>query len=355
VAIRKAPTIKVAASSPDYEEIDATELPPAMRSDETFLALRRFEAPAAFLLGLTKHEYQPVADIVVRHMHLRTVVRDEQSATTNAFFEILNNNRQFLALRLPEGASVLDLMVEGKPKKPRIGGGGVLLVQLPTGLKKDQTFRVGLAYTHAVKTSGGIASDTELYGPVLPAYEEARQPFVALLTWSVHYPADWRVSSFSGKVEATGGAAERGSWLRRAIDALGRTIQPATATGDEHTTRALGLDDYFKDIVPTPRQRDSIEALFVNGTGEAELVITHTSTTARVVQVLLGVFAGAGLVIFLARAFRPSRAGGALVVLALVLLAFAGGGWIEFFNGLLFASAATALFAAWAEARRSKA
>jgi hypothetical protein len=355
VAIRKAPTIKVAASSPDYEEIDATELPAALRSEETFLALRRFEAPASFLLGLTKHEYQPVADIVVRHMHLRTVVRDEESATTNAFFEILNNNRQFLALRLPDGASVLDLMVEGKPKKPRIGGGGVLLVQLPTGLKKDQTFRVGLAYTHRVTTSGGIASDTTLRGPVLPAYEEAAPPFVALLTWSVHYPADWRVSSFTGKVEPTGDAADRGSWLRRAIDALGRTIRPAAPHWGEQTAPPLGVEAYFKDVVPTPRQRNSVEALFVNGTGEAELVITHTTTTARVVQVLLGVLAGAGLVVFLARAFRPSRAGGALVLAALVLLAFAGGGWIQFFNGLLVASAATALLAAWAESRRSKA
>jgi hypothetical protein len=337
VAIRKSPVIKVDVASEDYEQIDASELPAMLRSDDVFLALRRFEKPEPFLLGLTKHEYQPVADVVVRHTHLKTVLMDENSATTNAFFEILNNDRQFLAVRLPKGYKVLDLYVEGQPKKPRIGSGGVLLVPLATGLRKDSTFQVAIAYTHPIDTDGGITSDTGIEGPVLPAFEDSPAPFQALLTWSVHYPAAWRVTGFDGNVYATGAAVWRGSWLRRAIDSLGRVFKPMQPSPRQNEYASLP-SGYFKDIVPTPRQRESVHTLFTNGLGNGVLVLEHTSITAQVVFVLLGILVGAALVLWLTRAFKPFQAGGGVMLVALLLLAFAGPGWVPAFNGVFFAA-----------------
>ena len=115
VAVRKAPVIKVGTETDAYEQIDASELPATLRGDDVFLALRRFEKPEPFRLELEKHEYQPVADLVVRHTHLETVVAEEGRATTTAYFEIFNNDRQFLAVQLPEEADVLELRVSGKP------------------------------------------------------------------------------------------------------------------------------------------------------------------------------------------------------------------------------------------------
>jgi len=352
VAIRKAPTIKVDATSDDYEEIDPSELPKQMRSDDVFLALRRFDKPTGLLVGLTKYEYQPVADIVIRHVHLRTVIKDDASATTNAFFQVLNNNRQFLAVRLPEGSVVLDLMVEGKPKKPRVGGDGILLIQLPTGLAKDATFLIGMAYTHPIETSGGLFDTTAMKGPVLPAHEDAPAPFQALLTWSVHYPADWRITRFGGNVEATGDAAEQGTWLRRAVDSLGRTIQIANAYPGRRRGPELPLE-YFKDVVPTPKQRNSVEAVFINGTGNGELAIHHTSTTMQVILVILGAVIGFGLVIGMSRAFKPLLCGGAVALFALLALAFAGPGSAPYWNGKFFMAAALTLLLMVVEKKRS--
>jgi len=330
VAVRKAPTIKVGVAEGRYEQIDASELPQALRGDDVFLALRRFDEPDAFRLELTKLEYQPVADLVVRHAHLKTVVADESHATTTAFFEILNNDRQFLAVRLPAGSEVLDLRVAGKPEKPRLGAEGVLLVRLETGLRKDASFEVAIAYTHPAVTEGSFASAITLDGPRLPAVEGSAKPFQALLTWEVYYPSAWQVNGFDGNVEP---ADEDASWLRRAIRNVGSLLQPVEAEGPgaPRTARAIA----FKDIVPTPVQRDSTRRLFTNGVGDGTLVIHYNSLTARVLQTLLALSLGIVAVAFAGRRRKPWQAGGAVAVLALVLLAFAGPGWAAFWNGLL--------------------
>jgi hypothetical protein len=347
VAVRKSPALKVDAEGP-WEEVDPAELPEALRSTDTFLALRRLDEPEPFRLDLTRHEYQPVADVVVRLTYLKTVLADEKSATTTAFFEILNNDRQFLAVQLPEGSQIQDLRVAGKPEKPRLGEGNVLLVPLETGLRKDASFEVAIAYTHPVKTSGALVRETALLGPILPAWGEGAKPFQALLTWNVFYPKAWRATGFKGSVTAADQEGARGTWLRRAILGLGAFVQPLPGAPE----RGLGVRPVaFKDIVPQPTQLESVERLFWNGTGEAQLAISHTSVAIGVVFVLLAIaLAGAG-VFFLARKVKPWRAGAVVAFLALVMLAFAGPGWAGFWNGAL-GGAVVATVAVWVLERR---
>jgi hypothetical protein len=167
----------------------------------------------------------------------------------------------------------------------------------------------------------------------------------------VHYPGSWRVTSFGGNVDPS---IEEGSWLRRAIDSLGRTFEPEAAK----TSRKDSLDmplAYFKDITPTPKQRDSVHTIFSNGTGDGHLVIAHTSMSMQVLFVLLGAAAGVALVLALSRRVRPSIGGSAIAFLALLLLAMAGRGWTPFLNGLFFATVAAALLRMVAESRRARA
>ena len=351
VAIRKSPALKADVTGSKYEQIDPGELPAELKGDDVFLALRRFDNPEPFPLELTKHEYQPVADLVVRHTHLKTVVAEEDRATTIAFFEILNNDRQFLAVKLPEGSEVLDLRVAGKPEKPRLGSAGELLVRLETGLRKDATFEVALAYRHPIRTDGGLTGETTLEGPVLPATEEAGKPFQALLTWQVHYPGSWRVTGTEGNARPVDPEADA-SWLRKVVDGLGRMVEPVAADRARPEGRPLGR---FTDIVPTPTQIDSRSRTFTNGTGDGRLVLRHTSLAAQVVFILLAVAAGAGAVIFLSRAFRPLRVGFALATAALLFLAFAGPGWIPFWNGALAGVALATLVVLVTEKRRARA
>lgn len=342
VAVRKSPALKVDAEGP-WEEVDPAELPETLRSTETFLALRRLDEPEPFRLDLTRHEYQPVADVVVRLAYLKTVLADEKTATTTAFFEILNNDRQFLAVELPEESQIQDLRVAGKPEKPRLGEGHVLLVPLETGLRKDASFEVAIAYTHPVRTKGALVRETRITGPRLPAWGEGTKPFQALLSWSVYYPKAWRATGFEGNVAPADLEGARGTWLRRGIDALGSLVRPL---GDAPDRGPNVRPIPFKDIVPQPTQVESRERLFWNGTGDGELVISHTSAATGVVLVLLAVaLAGAGVVL-LARRVKPWRAGACVAFLALVMLAFAGPGWAGFWNGAL-AGAVVATVAVW--------
>jgi hypothetical protein len=346
VAVRKSPALKVDADGP-WEQVDPAELPEALRSPDVFLALRRFDEPEPFRLDLVRHEYQPVADVVVRHVHLKTVLADEGHATTTAFLEILNNDRQFLAVRLPDGSEIQDLRVAGRPEKPRLGEEGVLLVPLETGLKKDASFEVAIAYTHPVKTGGALSRATTLEGPRLPAWGEGQRPFQALLTWNVFYPKAWRATGFDGNVAPADMEGARGTWLRQAIDALGSLIRPTAAEASGGGVRPLP----FKDIVPQPTQLESVERLFMNGTGDGTLVISHTSMGARVVLILAAVAAAAAAVVALARRVKPWRAGGAVALLCLLMLAFAGAGSGPFWNGAL-AGAVLATGAVFALERR---
>ncbi len=354
VAIRKAPAIKVDVTGSDYEQIDAAELPSVLRSDDVFLALRRFDEPAPFPVELTKHEYQPVADLVVRHAHLKTVVANEERATTTAFFEVLNNDRQFLAIRLPEGSDVLDLRVAGKPEKPRLGDDRVLLVRLETGLRKDASFQVAIAYTHPIKTEGATFRRTRLEGPVLPGFEETPKPFQALLTWSVHYPDAWHITGHEGNVELADRDAERGSWLRRAIEGLGTFVRPGKGARTPGLPAGVRLTA-FRDIVPTPTQRESAHRMFVNGTGDGELELRYRSLTVQIALTLVALAAAAAAVVRLSKRVKPGQSGGALALVALLVLAFAGPGWIPFWNGALAGAVLAAITITVIERVRAKA
>ncbi|MHC4955348.1 MAG: hypothetical protein ACYTGZ_15960 [Planctomycetota bacterium] len=346
VAIRKAPVLKIDAPTDVYEQIDASELPGSLRTDDVFLALRRFDSPAKFPLVLEKHAYQPVADLVVRHVHLKTVLNGENDATTTAYMEILNNDRQFLAIRLPDGNKVLELWVGDEVKKPRLGEGGVILVELKTGLPKDETFRVAVVYTHPISDRAG----TTIRGPVLPAYEDQTAPFQALLTWSVIFPGSWEITGFDGNVEPTRAETEPRSWLFRSVAALGGLIRPAAGPGGSRPAKARRLPQY-EDIVPVHIESGSREIIFTNGVGDGELTIHHRSGAAQILYTLLAAAIGIGVLVGITRAFKPLPSGGAIALVALLLLAFASYGWIAVFNGLL-AGVVFATIALWIRERR---
>ncbi|MHC4450341.1 MAG: hypothetical protein ACYS0E_09430, partial [Planctomycetota bacterium] len=354
VAVRKAPVLKVGTPTDAYEQIDVSELPPQLRTEDAFLALRRFDKPVRFPLALEKHAYQPVADLVVRHAHLKTVLADEGEATTTAYLEVLNNDRQFLAFKLPTGARVLELWVADEVKKPRIGEGGVMLAELKTGMAKDAAFRVAIVYTHPVNRSGTIGRDVRMDGIKLPAYEDKPAPFQALLTWSVLFPGDWVVTGFDGNVVPAREDGRRHSWVYRAIGALGGIIRPAGGPAGSRPVQARRMPAY-EDIVPVHVERNSREMLLTNGTGNGELTVQYRTPGAQTSAIILAILVGLAGVFAVSRTIRPAAAGGAICFACLILLAFASYGWIPVINGVLGGVAALTLVLWIVEKRRAAA
>jgi len=129
-------------------------------------------------------------------------------------------------------------------------------------------------------------------------------------------------------------------------------VEPVAADRARPVGKPLGS---FTDIVPMNTQIDTRSRVFTNGIGDGQLVLSHTSLAAQIVFIVLAGLGGAAAVIFLSRAFRPFRAGGALAVVALLFLAFAGPGWIPFWNGALAGVVLATLVVLITEKRRARA
>ena len=134
-------------------------------------------------LQVTRHDYEPVAEVVVSHMHLDTVLAADGRATTEAYLVVQNNDRQNLELTLPPNATIRAVTVEGESRAPREGEDGRVLIPLPSGLGKDQSFVVALAYDHDVERSSSLGfATTKAVSPV------AKDVTADLLTWRVFAP-----------------------------------------------------------------------------------------------------------------------------------------------------------------------
>ena len=99
------------------EEIDARELPADLQDNDNFLAFRSYTPEHGLSVLVTKHDYEPVADLIVSHMHLDTVVPVEGRATTEAFLIVRNNDRQYLRLKLPAGSNIRAVRVGGEERE----------------------------------------------------------------------------------------------------------------------------------------------------------------------------------------------------------------------------------------------
>ena len=232
----------------------------------------------------------------------------------------------------------------------RDAAGGIVHVQgwLRTARHSKQ---VSFLEVHDGSCFAGLQA---IASPELPGYEDTPAPFQALLTWSIHYPKAWRVTSFGGNVEPSGDDADEGSWLHRAIDTLGGLVRPAPQTvakAHEQTTPRAS----FEEIVPMDKQRESVLTILTNGTGDGRLTISHTSRTSQIVFILLAIAAGIAGVVSLTRLVKPHRAGGAVILSALVFLAFAGRAWAPVWNGVLAAAVVTTAVLYLRELKRSKA
>ena len=146
--------------------------------------------------------------------------------------EVLNNDRQFLAFRLPEGATRARALGRrrGEEAAHRRRRRSCSRSSRPAS-PRTPPFRVAIVYTPSGQaTRGDRHAASTSTDSKLPAYEESsRRPFQALLTWSVLFPGDWEVTGFDGNVvPAREGGTTRKSWVyARHRHALGGLVRPA--------------------------------------------------------------------------------------------------------------------------------
>lgn len=352
-AVQRDPLLEVATSQVEKgEEIDPRELEgrTGLLRPDTFLAFRSYDPEHVVRLTLTKHEYEPVAQVVVSHTHLNTVVPPEGEATTEAFLVVRNNDRQFLEVRLPEGASLIAVNVDGKPESPRRGEDGSVRIPLLANLRKDQAFVVAFVYKHSVARSGALFETVRLAAP------EVAQVTSDLLTWRVFAPEERTYTGFGGDVER---AASGGSWalslLQNVSGLLGRTPR-----GQPLDLKRMIADAERGSPFKVPAV--GTEFLFTNRTGRGEVTLTSAPPTAFLflrLALLAGAFVGLRVLLRVARGLGLGALATFLTVaLALLLLLVPAGPGLSalltsVFLGVLLSASVS--FLAWVARGRSQA
>lgn len=150
-------------------------------------SLQRFAAAAAAPASVN------LADVV-------SVLARDGTYRAAVGYTIKNRTRQFLAVRLPEGATLLSVAVAGRPSRSvghTLPAGPAHLIALPKTSVSDLSFRVDLIYRGQLRSS--LPSRTDLWrqdldlpAPEVVSQEESEEfgiP-VARTRWTVYLPED---------------------------------------------------------------------------------------------------------------------------------------------------------------------
>ena len=116
--------VRVAAAE-QLSSLDPAELPQQMilkTTNPILLAYKyvHVDPPFALALKVTRHREVAVQSAAIDRADYRTLFTRDGLAVTTARFTVRNSRKQFLRVRLPEGAEVWSAAVGGKPEKPAI-------------------------------------------------------------------------------------------------------------------------------------------------------------------------------------------------------------------------------------------
>ena len=114
------------------------------------------DAERALALTLTRYAPQEVLLAAVDEARYRAIVSEDGKALVEGRLAVRNNQRSFLALTLPGGATLWSVAVDGRPVRPGTGPKGSVLVPLPKRRGGSDAARVivGLMYADTAAAWG---------------------------------------------------------------------------------------------------------------------------------------------------------------------------------------------------------
>ncbi len=138
------------AGSEGVRAIDVSELPSEVRDQASFALLRAFEfhrQPWTIRLETRKGQELPVLTATVDEASGLTLVTRDGKLVTSWTWQIRNNLKQSLEIRLPEGATLLTTTLDGQPARPVQGARGEIRLPLvASSLEGRDAFPVELTY-----------------------------------------------------------------------------------------------------------------------------------------------------------------------------------------------------------------
>ncbi len=228
-------------SSERVTKIDSKQLPQYIwqqASMPILLAFKYLNHPIAIDIEMTRHEEIPVLVAAIDAAYPETLVTKDGRLLTKLVFQVRNNVKQYLRIKLPETAKVWSSFVNGQPVKPAKDKEGNVLISL----KKSQhggdnvtQFPVEVVYLDegkALKGAGGLKLQ-------LPAVDLP----VNQLTWKVYMPDDFIFFGVKsdGDVQAPYGAGVgQFRFGQRALQ--GRIRHAADYMGDQYAPQQVMME-----------------------------------------------------------------------------------------------------------------
>ena len=136
LAIQASEELALTVDASQVREIDAVDLPPLPAQASRVLAAFRLEPTteagqqAAISLKTSVHENYEIPSALATSAKLTTYLDPRGGQRTEAIFEVANAGRQFLTIRLPDGAELWSLRVGDKQAKPQQSAAGDYQVAL---------------------------------------------------------------------------------------------------------------------------------------------------------------------------------------------------------------------------------
>jgi len=148
LVVHPAETAELSVDRGGLREADVGELP--RRPKRTPLEVLSWsEHPYTVRISSRKHESEPVVQAIALSAHVYGVVTPDGLLRCRAEYRVRNNDQAFLSCRLPRGATLLGVTVDGKPEKPLLED-GALRLPLPRSKDRETPFPVAVVYESRV-------------------------------------------------------------------------------------------------------------------------------------------------------------------------------------------------------------
>ncbi|MEQ8188435.1 MAG: hypothetical protein ABRQ39_10745 [Candidatus Eremiobacterota bacterium] len=197
----------------DINRIDVKELPSALDSMATspvILAYRYYKHPFVLSVETEKHEELPVLSATIDSAQAITFVNDEGVCLTKVIYQMKNNLKQFLQIKLPEGAEIMNAFVSGSPVKPVKASDSkdkrTVLIPLRKSDAGQNSSLNSFAVEVSYKSKSGSFSFLGSKSEFLPSCDVQISEYY----WTVYLPEDNRVISFGGNMKRSASTISRG-------------------------------------------------------------------------------------------------------------------------------------------------
>ena len=240
LAIQASEELALTINADAAKEIDAVDLPPLPVEASRVLAAFRLDAAttatgsrAAVALKTAVHTNYEIPSALAISAELTTYLDVRGGQRTEARFNIANAGKQFLTIRLPDGAELWSLRVGDKQAKPQQGAGGdyqVALGQLgkPVGVKIVYAYQPGKSSLQRLKL-GGVE---------LPGVE------INEMSWTIIPPPHYRITTQETKMQTSDLVGQMPAYVRLCNFLIKNVFASSLLGGDNFIAGEIASKSY---------------------------------------------------------------------------------------------------------------